>query len=74
VRDNDADNVAAADMLVELLNDNQQLASYLRETHGLCDEYGDVASASLLENWIDEAEQRVWYLFEASSVHPGPVR
>jgi len=74
VRDNDADNVAAADMLVELLNDNQQLASYLRETHGLCDEYGDVASASLLENWIDEAEQRVWYLFEASSVHPGPAR
>ena len=74
VRDNDADNVAAADMLVELLNDNQQLASYLRETHGLCDEYGDVASASLLENWIDDAEQRVWYLFEASSVHPGPVR
>ena len=73
VRDNDADNVAAADMLVELLNDNQQLASYLRETHGLCDEYGDVASASLLENWIDEAEQRVWYLFEASSVR-GPVR
>lgn len=66
VRDNDADNVAAPDMLVELQNDNQQLASYLRETHGLCDEYGDVASASLLENWIDEAEQRVWYLFEAS--------
>lgn len=74
VRDNDADEVAAPDMLVELQNDNQQLASYLRETHGLCDEYGDVASASLLENWIDEAEQRVWYSFEASGVNRGPVR
>jgi starvation-inducible DNA-binding protein len=74
VRDNDADNVAAPDMLVELQNDNQQLASYLREAHGLCDEYGDVASASLLENWIDEAEQRVWYSFEASRVNRGPVR
>jgi starvation-inducible DNA-binding protein len=73
VRDNDADHVAAADMLVELLDDNQQLASYLRETHGLCEEYGDVASASLLENWIDEAEQRVWYLLEASSVHRRPA-
>jgi starvation-inducible DNA-binding protein len=74
VRDNDADDVAAPDILVELQNDNQQLASYLRETHGLCDEYGDVASASLLENWIDEAEQRVWYSFEASRVNRGPVR
>jgi len=74
VRDNDADDIATPDMLVELKNDNQQLASYLRETHGLCDEYGDVASASLLENWIDEAEQRVWYLFEASRVDRGLVR
>jgi starvation-inducible DNA-binding protein len=74
VRDNDAHDVAAPDMLVELQNDNQQLASYLRETHGLCDEYGDVASASLLENWIDEAEQRVWYSFEASRVNRGRVR
>ena len=41
-------------------------ALFMRETHGLCDEHGDVASASLLENWIDEAERRTWFLFEAS--------
>jgi starvation-inducible DNA-binding protein len=55
VLDNDAD----------LRDDNKQLVSNLRETHGLCDEQGDVASASLIENWIDEAERRVWFLFEA---------
>ncbi|MGA8258997.1 MAG: ferritin-like domain-containing protein [Arenicellales bacterium] len=44
--------------------DNQQLAANLRKTHGICKEHGDVASASFLENWIDEAERRVWFLFE----------
>jgi len=49
--------------------DNKQLAADLRETHGLCDEHGDVATASLLENWIDdEAERRTWFLFEATRV------
>jgi starvation-inducible DNA-binding protein len=48
--------------------DNKQLAADLRETHGLCDEHGDVAGASLLENWIDEAERRTWFLFEATRV------
>jgi starvation-inducible DNA-binding protein len=52
-------------MLAELREDNLALAGYMRETHSLCDEYGDVATASLLENWIDEAEQRVWFLFES---------
>ena len=53
-------------MLAELRDDNKQLVANLRETHGLCDEHGDVASASLLENWIDEAEQRACNLFEAT--------
>jgi starvation-inducible DNA-binding protein len=66
VLDNDADYVTPLDMLAELRDDNLQLAAHMRETHGLCDERGDVASASLLENWIDEAERRVWFLFEAS--------
>ena len=64
--DNDADYVTPRDMLAELREDNKQLASQLRETHALCDEHDDIASASLLENWIDEAERRTWFLFEAS--------
>jgi starvation-inducible DNA-binding protein len=55
-------------MLAELREDNQRLASHMRETHGLCDEHGDVASASLIENWIDEAERRTWFLFESTRV------
>jgi starvation-inducible DNA-binding protein len=65
VLDNDADYVTPQDMLAELRDDNRQLAASMREAHGLCDEHGDVATASLLENWIDEAERRVWFLFEA---------
>jgi starvation-inducible DNA-binding protein len=64
--DNDADYVTPLDMLAELRDDNKQLAANLRGTHGLCDEHRDVASASLLENWIDEAERRTWFLFEAA--------
>src|SRR5882672_2814000 len=66
VLDNDADYVTPQDMLAELRDDNMQLAAHMRETHNVCDEHGDVATASLLENWIDEAERRVWFLFEAS--------
>ena len=66
VRDNDADYVTPLDMLAELREDNQQLVSRLRETHDVCDEHGDVATASLIEVWIDEAERRVWFLYEAS--------
>jgi starvation-inducible DNA-binding protein len=66
VLDNDAEFVTPLDMLAELRDDNKQLVSSLRETHALCDEHGDVASASLIENWIDEAERRTWFLFEAS--------
>jgi len=68
VIDNDADYVTPLDMLAELRDDNKQLAASLRETHGLCDEHGDVATASLIEVWIDEAERRTWFLFEASRV------
>jgi starvation-inducible DNA-binding protein len=53
-------------MLAELRDDNKQMAASMREAHGLCDEHDDVASASLLENLIDEAERRAWFLFEAS--------
>ncbi len=65
IADNDADFVTPADMLAELREDNLRLIDSMRSTHTLCDEYNDVASASLLENWIDEAEQRVWFLFES---------
>src|SRR5467141_2263572 len=66
VLDNDAEYVTPLDMLAELRDDNKQLATRLREAHGLCDEHGDVASASLIETWIDEAERRVWFLFETT--------
>jgi len=66
VLDNEADYVTPPDMLAELRDDNTQLAARMRETHGVCEEHGDVASASLLETWIDEAERRAWFLFEAS--------
>jgi starvation-inducible DNA-binding protein len=66
VLDNDADYVTPLDMLAELRDDNLQLAAHLRETHGLCDEHGDVASASLIEVWIDEAERRAWCLSESA--------
>jgi starvation-inducible DNA-binding protein len=66
VLDNDADFVTPQDMLAELREDNKQLAANMRTLHDLCDEHGDVATASLIEVWIDEAERRVWFLFEAS--------
>jgi starvation-inducible DNA-binding protein len=66
ILDNDADYVTPGDMLAELRDDNVRLTASMRETHDLCDEHGDVASASLLENWIDEAERRSWFLFEAT--------
>jgi len=65
IADNDSDWVSPADMLAELGKDNATLTECMRQTHGVCDDHGDVASASLLETWIDEAEQRIWFLFEA---------
>ncbi|ALM86311.1 Dps family protein [Bordetella sp. N] len=66
ILDNDADYVQPLDMLAELQEDNKQLTASMRIAHDLCDEHGDIASASLLENWIDETEQRTWFLFETS--------
>jgi starvation-inducible DNA-binding protein len=66
VADNDAEYVTPLDMLAELREDNARLADRMRETHNVCDEYNDVATASLLEVWIDEAERRAWFLFEAT--------
>lgn len=63
--DNEADYVAPQDMLAELREDNAALVGRMRALHALCDEQRDVATASLLENWIDEGEGRVWFLFEA---------
>ena len=64
--DNDADYVDPQDMLAELRDDNPRLASSMLEVHGLCDDESDVATASLLEVWIDETQRRVWFLFEAT--------
>src|ERR1051325_4419686 len=60
---NEADYVTPEDMLAELREDNKELAKHTRVLHELCDEHNDVATASLIENWIDETEQRVWFLF-----------
>lgn len=65
VLDNDAIYVEPSDMLAELREDNKWLAARLREAHGVCDQYRDIATASLIEGWIDEAERRTWFLFEA---------
>jgi len=66
ILDNDAEFVTPQDMLAELRDDNKQLIAKLREVHDLCDEHNDVATASMIEVWIDEAERRVWFLFEAA--------
>jgi starvation-inducible DNA-binding protein len=68
ILDNDAEFVTPLDMLAELRDDNRQLTARLREVHSLCDEHGDVATASLIEVWIDDAERRAWFLFEATRV------
>lgn len=70
ILDNDADYVDPQDMLAELRSDNQQLTREMRRVHELCDEYGDIATASLLENWIDETERRVWFLYETGRSGP----
>jgi starvation-inducible DNA-binding protein len=66
IADNDAEYVSPLDMLAELREDNKTLLSALRGAHDICDEHGDVASASLIEVWIDETERRTWFLFESA--------
>jgi starvation-inducible DNA-binding protein len=65
LEDNDEEFVAPHDMLAELTSDNQQLTRSLRSAHAICDEHNDVATASLIEVWIDESERRTWFLSEA---------
>jgi starvation-inducible DNA-binding protein len=72
ILDNDADYVTPGDMLAELRDDNRQLANAMRESHGVCDKHGDVATASLLEVWIDESEKCTWFLFEAGRSGQAP--
>jgi starvation-inducible DNA-binding protein len=66
IKDNEENYVPPVDMLKELMEDNKAVAKAMREAHGLCDKHEDVATASMLEIWIDEAEKRAWFLFEAS--------
>ena len=66
IDDNEAEYVEPEDMLAELREDNKALAARLREAHNVCDERHDIATASLIENWIDETEQRTWFLFETT--------
>jgi starvation-inducible DNA-binding protein len=64
LKDNNAEIVTPKDMLAELSADNQQLTRYLRATHELCEKHNDVATASLIETWIDQTERRTWFLSE----------
>jgi starvation-inducible DNA-binding protein len=64
IADNDAEYVTPKDMLSELWEDNKALVLYLKNVHSLCDGAADVASASVIENWIDEAQRRAWFLYE----------
>ena len=66
VLDNDAEYVEPQDMLAELREDNRDLAARFREAHNVCEEHRDIATASLIEVWLDETERRTWFLFEAS--------
>ena len=66
VLDNDAEYVEPSDMLAELREDNKTLAARLREAHNVCEKHRDIATASLIEVWIDETERHTWFLFEAS--------
>jgi len=66
LKENEKDFVSPYEMLVELMNDNMAMAKSMREAHGVCDDWEDVATASLLEQHIDETEKRTWFLFEAA--------
>jgi starvation-inducible DNA-binding protein len=67
LKDNNHERVSPRDMLEELLEDNRRLTRFLRSTHQICEDFNDVATASLIENWIDETERRSWFLFEIVS-------
>src|SRR5271155_3984897 len=67
LKDNNKESVAAPEMLTELRTDNRELTRFLRSLHEVCDKHNDVATASLIENWIDETERRTWFLSEIVS-------
>jgi starvation-inducible DNA-binding protein len=69
LKDNSEEHVGPEEMLAELRDDNEALTRYLRGIHEVCDRHGDVATASLIENWIDETERRTWFLSEVASAH-----
>jgi starvation-inducible DNA-binding protein len=69
LKDNDAEIVPPKEMLLELCRDNQELVKFMRATHEVCDQHNDVATASLIENWIDETERRAWFLSEITGDH-----
>jgi len=71
IKDNNEDYVPPREMLRELMQDNKHVASAMRKAHEVCDDAGDVASASILENFIDETERRTWFLFEATRQEGG---
>jgi starvation-inducible DNA-binding protein len=66
IEDNDAEFVPPGEMLRELMNDNKKVAAAMRKAHEIADEHDDPATASLIENWLDETEKRTWFLFEAA--------
>jgi starvation-inducible DNA-binding protein len=67
LKDNDRDSLSPKEMLTELRTDNRELTRFLRLTHEVCEEHNDVATASVIENWIDETERRCWFLSEVVS-------
>jgi len=67
LKDNNETAVAPTDMIRELAADNQQLIEFMRQSHELCDQHNDVATTSLIENWIDQTERRVWFLSEVAN-------
>jgi starvation-inducible DNA-binding protein len=71
IKDNNEDYVPPREMLRELMQDNKHITAAMRKAHEVCDEAGDVASASILENFIDETERRTWFLFEATRQEGG---
>ena len=64
LKDSDTESMSPKDMLTELRTDNRELTRFLRNTHEICEKHNDVATASLIENWIDETERRTWFLSE----------
>src|SRR5262247_56139 len=69
LKDNNKEGVSPQEMISELCDDNQQLTKTLRATHEVCDRHNDVATASLIEVWIDESEKRTWFLAEIMQDH-----